>query len=160
MATNDVPGANPKNMDKLNIGCWAEDKDNTSLILIVGLEADQVVFDMYDVTNKMFYRDTMLEKDFKSIFSVPPVGKSDVKWVWHDKTAFPWDRVMARFTRPVPQHADVLDQLTAAERVARKLNLRGRELAEEEVTPRVEQRQERGRGIIKRLADALNAFAE
>lgn len=158
MATNDVPGANPANLDLLSVGCWGEDRDGTSLIHVVGRENGSVVFQMYDLTNGMFYQDAMIEAEFKRTFSVPPVGNSIVPWTWHDKTSFPWNRVMKRFQRPAPQHADVLDQMSAAERVARHLNLRSRELREEDVADPGAEPRRRGYAIMDRLAEAIGRF--
>lgn len=160
MATTDVPGANPKNRDALDIGCWAEDDQDTSLLHVVGREHGQVIYQMYDLTNGMFYQDAMLEQDFKATFSHPPTGQSAERWTWHDKTTFPWDRVMKRIDRPVPQHADVMDQLTAAAHVAERLNIEGRRLDDDEVTPHVEQRRRRGYAIMDRIADAIGRFVE
>lgn len=162
MATKAVPGADKKNFDQLAVGCWAEDDEaqdvqtsGGSLLFVAGFENGQVVYQMYDLDNGMFYSDAMVERDFKDFFSVPPIGKSKVKWTWHDKTAFPWDRVMKRFQRPVPQHADVLDHLSSAERVARDLNLRGRTLREDDVSHQVEDDRTRGMAIISSIAESL-----
>lgn len=47
MATQAVPGADPKNLDDLSIGCWAEDEQGTSLLLVKGHEGGRVIFDLY-----------------------------------------------------------------------------------------------------------------
>ncbi len=153
MATQDVPGAKASNGDTLAVGAWSEDKAGTSLMFVAGLENDQVVYQMYDLTNGMFYQDAMLEKDFKKEFS----GKD---WTWHDKTSFPWNRVMARFNRPVPQHADVEDQLTTAGKVAKALHLRGRKLTEADVTARSEELRARGFEVMGTIAEAIGKFME
>lgn len=162
MATKAVPGADKKNFDSLDVGCWAEDEDaqdpsvvGGSLVFIAGFENGQVVYQMYDLANGMFYQDAMLKKDFKSFFSVPPIGSSKVEWTWHDKTPFPWNRVMKRFTRPAPHHADVIEQLSAAERVAQDLNLRGRELEEQDISHNIDQDRTRGMAIIEAIAEAV-----
>lgn len=160
MATNSVPGADAKNLDKLDIGCWAEDDQKTSLIFVAGRETGRVVYQMYDLVDGYFYNDAMLEADFKSRFSVPPVGNSPHRWTWHDKTPFPWDRVMSRFQRPVPQFSDVEDQLSTAQKVAQALGLRGRKLTEEDVTPQVEQRRRRGYAIMDRIAEVVGRIMD
>ena len=113
MSTQSVPGADPKNLDKLDVGCWAEDKKGTSLLHVIGHE----VFQIYDLNERppLFYQDAMLEAEFKSYFSTPPVGKSKTKWKRHDKTTFPWDRVMKRLSGKVPVHADVQDHMSVGE---------------------------------------------
>jgi hypothetical protein len=162
MATDAVPGADPKNLDTLSVGCWAEDAKQTSLVLVVGHEGGSVVFDLYDLDQQppLFYRDAMIEEEFKRFFSVPPTGKSDIRWTWHDKTNFPWDRVMKRLSTKAPQHADVEEQLTVAQRVAQKLGLRGRKLAEEDITARSTDRRTRGMAVLEKIADVLGAVVE
>ena len=162
MSTPSVPGADLQNADKLEVGSWAEDDGGKSLVFVKGREFGRVVFEIYDLgtTPVMFYQDAMLESEFKTEFSFPPVGKSKVRWTWHDKTAFPWDRVMKRFSTPVPVHADVDEQLSAAQQVAADLKLRGRALEEEEVTPHVEQRRRRGYAIMDRLMESLGRIVE
>jgi hypothetical protein len=121
MATNDVPGHNPGNMDKLHKDCWAEHEDG-SLIYVAGLFEGSVIFHLFDVAEKTDYRDAMVEADFKKHFSFG--GKSGEKWTWHDKSAFPWDRVMGIAKSGVrPASAD--DVLSAAARVARSMSLKG-----------------------------------
>src|SRR5574341_1282159 len=136
MATDDVPGANPDNADRLAAGCWAE-HDDGSMLYVKGTENDQVVYELYDVAEEppVYYQDAMLEPAFKDAFSFPPVGKSKEKWTWHDKTPFTWNRVMKTFDKPRPMHADVHDQLSAAARVARSLRLRAQKLKPESVEP-------------------------
>ena len=155
MATHDVPGANPRNLDSLDMGCWAEDKTGESYVLVVGRESGRVIYQMYDLASGMFYPDAMIEYEFKKFFSVPPTGKSDVVWTWHDKTPFPWDQVMSRFKRPAPQHSDPLDQISAAARVAEALNLRGRKLSEADVSAAGDDARERGMAIIGKVAEAI-----
>ncbi len=107
MSTSDVPGANPKNADKLATGCWAEHSDG-SLLFVKGTENGQIVYELYDVvqTPPVYYQDAMREEAFKKAFSAPPVGASKEDWTWHDKTPFPWARVMKTFDKPVPVAAD------------------------------------------------------
>ena len=138
MSTTDVPGANPANVDKLAMGCWAEHEDG-SLIHVESVEAGTVVYSIFDVGQEppVEYRDAMPESGFKSQFSFGL--KSKDKWTWHDKTPFDWSRVMKNFPAGV-KHASVTDQLNAAQRVAESLNLRAgavrqRSLANNETLP-------------------------
>lgn len=160
MSTNDVPGANPVNNDILKMGSWAEHEDG-SLILVKGTENKQVIYEMYDVAHKpvVFYQDAMLEAAFKKAFSFPPVGNSKEKWTWHDKTTFPWDRVMDKFNKPIPTEANVEEKLTAAQRVAESLNLRAKNLNKEDFQPNVEQVKVK-RNIFDKLAAAYNALKD
>jgi hypothetical protein len=159
MSTQDVPGANPVNKDVLASGCWAE-HDDGSLLFVKGNEAGQVVYELYDLDQQppVYYQDAMREDAFKTQFSFPPVGKSPEKWTWHDKTPFPWTRVMKTFDKPRPVHADIHDTLTAAARVAQSLRLRAQKLAEENIGPRAEQVVRKGRGVMERIERALEAF--
>jgi len=155
MSTHDVPGANPANADVLAAGCWAE-HDDGSLIFVKGTEGGQIVYEIYDVGQDppVKYQDAMRELAFQDQF------RSFDEWTWHDKTPFPWSRVMKTFDKPRPEHADVHEELSAAARVAESLRLRARDLTEEEVTPRTEQRRRKGRSIMERLERALEAFGE
>lgn len=162
MATDDVPGANPANADKLAAGCWAE-HDDGSLLYVKGTEQSQVVYELYDLAQDppVYYQDAMREEAFKDAFSFPPVGKSREKWTWHDKTPFPWTRVMKTFDRPRPMHADVHDQLSAAARVAQSLRLRAQKLTPEGVEAEAPRTLPKGaRGIVERFERALAAFME
>ena len=162
MATADVPGANPANADVLAAGCWAEHSDG-SLMYVKGTEGGQVVYELYDLAQDppVYYQDAMREQAFKDAFSYPPNGKSADKWTWHDKTPFPWHRVMKTFDKPRPVHADVHDTLSAAARVAQSLRLRAQKLQPEEVTHLSPQEVPKGgRGIADRIQRALDAFLE
>lgn len=165
MATSDVPGANKANIDELAAGAWAEHEDK-SLLYVKGTENDQVVYELYDVAQDppVYYQDAMRAQAFKDAFSFPPVGQSKEKWTWHDKTPFPWSRVMKTFDRPVPMPADVHDTLTAAARVAESLRLKAQRLVKEQVAPNIEQEAPKvggsGKRIIDRLQKALDAFME
>lgn len=162
MSTDDVPGANPANKDILAAGCWAE-HDDGSLLYVKGTENEQVVYELFDVAQDppVYYPDAMTEKAFKASFSYPPVGKSAEKWTWHDKTPFPWSRVMKTFDKPRPSYADVHEQLSAAARVAQSLRLRAQRLTPEGVEPMTPRSVPTGgRGIVRRLKDALAALRE
>lgn len=132
MSTNDVPGARAQNEDELAMGCWAEHEDG-SLIFVENTEGDQVIYSMFDLSREpiMEWRDAMEEDEFKTTFSYP--GKSGEKWTWHDKTPFPWDRVIENFPQGA-RHASVNTIMTAAQRVAERLGLRGRRRSREDLT--------------------------
>lgn len=160
MATEDVPGANPKNADVLHSGCWAEHPDG-SLLFVKGTEQQQVVYELYDLSQDppVYYQDAMREDAFKPAFSYPPTGTSSEKWTWHDKTAFPWSRVMKTFDKPRPMHADVHDTLSAAARVAQSLRLRAQRLAPEEIGHMAEQTVPNGgRSIVERIQKAIGVL--
>lgn len=161
MATKDVPGANPANRDDLRPGAWAEHQDG-SLIYVKGTERGTIVYEIYDVAgpDPVSYTDAMKEDAFKKQFSFPPVGTSKVPWTWHDKTEFPWERIMKVLQRPRPTAPFVADQLTAAARVAESLQLRARALDEAEVGPKVSQERHRSAGVLQRLRRAFEALKE
>lgn len=161
MSTQDVPGANSANADTLKAGCWAEHSDG-SLIYVKGTEDSQVVYEIYDLAQDppVFYQDAMRSEAFKKQFSFPPVGSSPDKWTWHDKTPMPWKRVMKTFDKPVPTHASVADQMTAAARVADSLRLRAQQVDPTSVEASSEQVRTAGRPLVDRLMAALTAFKE
>ncbi len=120
MSTNDVPGAKPENRDTLAMGAWAEHKDG-SLILVEGTEGGKAIYSVFDMAKDppIEYRDAMLEKDFKTTYSWDATGKKpgpNERWTWHDKTPFPWDRIVKNFNDGFksPSAAHVM---TAAERI-------------------------------------------
>lgn len=123
MSTNDVPGACPANADTLHMGCWGEHEDG-SLIFVKSTEGDRVIYEMYDPSQTpiLFFQDAMVEAGFKQKYSWDPKNpsKSFGKWTWHDKTAFPWDKVI-KAARPGLMHASAADQLSAAQKVAQAI---------------------------------------
>lgn len=161
MSTQDVPGANPANADILAAGSWAEHADG-SLIFVKGNEGGQTIYEIYDVAQDppVYYQDAMLEAAFKKQFSFPPVGTSPDKWTWHDKTAFPWSRVMKNISKPVPMPVSADVQLSAAQRVANSLHLRARNLDPSALDANVDQDVRKGRAILDRLQKAYDAFVE
>ncbi len=145
MSTHDVPGAKAENKDELTMGCWAEHEDG-SLVFVEGVEGGDVVYSMFDVQTDppVEYRDAMPRDGFVSQFSWPTVD--DIEWTWHDKTSFPWDRVMENF--PSGTRAPSAAQtLSAAQRVAQSLDLQAQELRP------VQQR--RAGGLLKQLVDEI-----
>jgi hypothetical protein len=160
MSTLDVPGANPANADELRAGCWAEAPDG-SMLYVKGTENDQVIYELYDLATDpvVYYQDAMRREDFEKAFSRPPTGTASDDWTWRDKSPMPWSKVMKTFDRPRPQHADVVDTLSAAARVAQSLRLRAQRLHPETVAPRAETEAPRpARSILERIQRALDVL--
>jgi hypothetical protein len=132
MSTHDVPGYNPDNADTLKALCWAEHEDG-SLILIESTEGGRVIYSIFDMSGKdkipptpiIEFRDAMPEKGFKDLFSWNPKKKKEEKWLWKDKTPFPWERIIEEGSKDGVRFANVEDQLSAALHVARARNLIG-----------------------------------
>jgi hypothetical protein len=160
MSTKDVPGANKANADKLKAGCWAEHEDG-SLIYVKGTEADQVIYEIFDmaIDPPVSYTDAMPRTGFMKQFSVPPVGTSKIPWTWHDKTPFPWDRVMKDVVRPRPSLTTAKGLMSAARRVAESLRLRGQKVTEDSLHHQTDAPARRGRAVMDRIADALEQLA-
>lgn len=156
MSTNDVPGANPRNNDELAMGCWAEHADG-SLIVVESTEDDRVVYSVFDVAQSptVEYRDTMAVGAFKKTFSWKPSDPKSEKWTWHDKTPFPWDRVIVKGARDGARltHADHIE--TAAERVRQSRNMRSRQVDEHEVSSRIERLSEKAKRVVRKLQRAI-----
>ena len=143
MSTNDVPGFDPKNNDELAALCWAEHEDG-SLIFVESTEAARVVYSMFDMRMNppIEYRDAMPESGFKKSFSWDE-GRDDTwvdddeddddggktvpmtKWTWHDKTPFPWDRIIKAGITDGPRIAAAEHVKSAAERIAESIKARG-----------------------------------
>jgi len=128
MSTNDVPGANPIHNDVLAMGCWAE-HDDGSLIYVQSAEGGRIVYQMFDLSEDPIveYRDAMPEQGFKKTFSWDASDPDSEKWTWHDKTPFPWGRVIQHGAKDGVHHASAHDLLSAAARVATSLKTKGRE---------------------------------
>jgi hypothetical protein len=137
MSTNDVPGFRAANNDVLACGCWAEHEDG-SLIFVESTETNRVIYSIFDMAKKppVEYRDAMTEAAFKRQFSWSPDDDDDddeilsrTIWTWHDKTPFPWDRVIKAGATDGGRMAFAEHTLNAAERVAESLKLRGAAVA-------------------------------
>jgi hypothetical protein len=140
MATHDVPGSNPDNHDKLHAGCWAEHEDG-SLIKVDSTEDNRVIFEMFDmgVDPIMSYRETMPLFNFEREFSFNKnPGKTKEKWLWHDKTVFPWDKVIKKGFKDGPRVASAQEHRSAAARVAESLKLKGQQVEQENLRHRAE----------------------
>lgn len=151
MSTLDVPGHKPENRDKLAMGSWAEHEDG-SLVHVESVEGGRVVFCMFDVPHDAEYRTAMDEVGFKEQFSWP--NTHGEKWTWHDKTPFPWERVMKHFP-PGTKFTSAEAQFSAAERVARSLGIRAQQIVRDREELRPSQAATVG-DIMRRLHDALN----
>lgn len=193
MSTNDVPGFKSSNNDVLAMGCWAESSDG-SLIFVESVENGRVVYSMFDAafTPILEYRDAMPEKDFKVAFSWKADRKpikdkkasavpSDIKWTWHDKTPFPWDRVIKQGAKDGLRFASASDMLaqadkvaasvasnrqdpadppTDAQRVADSLNLRGQKFSAADRSHLTDRTLKRVAGLARRLADKLDGLGK
>lgn len=180
MSTYDVPGFDPKHNDELAMGCWAEHADK-SLILVSSTEGNRVIYEVFDMgrTPPLSYRDAMPEVSFKKTYSFDPTNKKPLneKWTWHDKTPFPWDRVIKGGiqdgpvvsaevtlsaaeniieTRKRHQAEAAAAPSTAAQRVAESLRLEGQELDREKLAQRADKIMDRVEGIVGSIAKALS----
>lgn len=160
MSTNDVPGANPANNDELRAMCWAEHKDG-SLILVMSTEGNRVIYSVFDMSMKPIveYRDAMPEKDFKQQFSWP---KSGDRWTWHDKTPFPWDKIIKDGAKDGLRHVSADEQISAAQRVAKSRKLLSQEFKPEEHEHMLEQEKVRGVGgaVVSIIQEALEKLGK
>lgn len=159
MSTNDVPGFREENNDELAMGCWAEHEDG-SLIFVESVEGGRVIYSVFDVQPEPIveYRDAMSENGFKDQFSWN--DEDDERWTWHDKTPFPWDRIIRRGSRHGPRHASAEDLMTAAQRVARSRDLRGDALVEEDMRHRRDDFRGRVRTFVDKLQKAIDALGD
>lgn len=162
MATDDVPGKNPSNADKLAMGCWAEaaDKNDKSLIFVESVEGGNVVFSMFDVDNDLEYRDAMALKEFETFFTFDPKSSKhgkvtgSLRWTWHDKTPFDWRRVM-KSMKPGPRFSSADALLSAAAKVAKALGIRGKKL---EANGHTISATSRTRGIVEGIKAVLDKY--
>lgn len=163
MSTNDVPGANPVNADKLGVGCWAEHEDG-SLIFVESTEGGRVIYSVFDTSEKpvIEYRDSMAEGAFKKQFSwMPSDGSTKDKWTWHDKSPFPWDRIIKKGARDGRRDVSAEETLTAAARIRKSREIRrGHPVDEAEVETRVDSLRGKAKSIIKQLQKAIDQMGE
>lgn len=162
MSTNDVPGANAINNDALAMGCWAEHSDG-SLIFVKSVEGSRVIYEMYDTSADPIvqYTDAMIEDAFKTQFSWKPTDPNSIKWTWHDKTPFPWDRVIKSGAKDGLGYASAQDQISAAARVALSLSLRGKDISPEELKHLMDQIAPAGSkqlNIIDKIQSAIDGL--
>lgn len=157
MSTNDVPGANPSNSDELAMGCWAEHEDG-SLILVENTEGDRVIYSIFDVAKEPMveYRDAMPEIDFKKTFTWDPKKKASIKWTWHDKTQFPWDRIIKEGAQDGHRLPSAEHYRSAAERIAESIKLRANEVSRDKYAHMSETRKDKLGRFIDRLFTMLD----
>lgn len=156
MSTQDCPGFGNAKNDTLEMGCWAEHEDG-SLLLVQSTEGGRVVYMMFDVSTTPIteYRDAMPGETFKKTFSW---GKTKEKWVWHNRTPFPFDKIIKMGAKDGVHFASVEDQLSAAERLAKSLKLRKQKFNPEEfdhLTEKVKQGPTSNR-VIRAIQAAIN----
>lgn len=122
MATHSVPGKKPENQDVLARGCWAEHNDG-SLLIVHGIEEGTVVYSLFGARTEWSGR--MEEDEFKTRYSFSERQDRDEawRWLWHDKTPFPSERIVNAGMRSSE------NVKPAAQRVAEALGLRARSLA-------------------------------
>lgn len=156
MSTNDVPGHKPENRDKLAMGAWAE-HDDGSLIFVESVEGGVAIYSIFDMGKEPIveYRDSMAEGAFKSNYSWA-IGKSD-KWTWHDKTPFPWDRIIKKGAKDGVRHASAEDLITAAERVRRSREIhRGEPVDQAKARTRADRLGTKAKSVLRRIQRAIN----
>jgi len=131
MSTTDVPGVKDskgksKHNDELSALCWAE-HDDGSMIFVESVEDGRVVYSVFDFKDEIIeYRDSMSVHGFKKAFSYDASDDDSIRWTWHDKTPFPWDRVIEQGARAGGRHAHADHLMSAAERVAKSRSLHRR----------------------------------
>ena len=117
-----------------------------------------MVYSIFDVgvDPPVEYRDAMPEVGFKLQFTWDPKKPQGIKWTWHDKTAFPWDRVMKNFPQG-SKAVSAMEQMSAAQRVAESLSLQGQAIADRpEAMSSVAQQS--ASTIMDRLRNAIGAL--
>jgi len=158
MSTSDVPGAKDANNDELAMGCWAE-HDDGSLLVVHSTENDEVIYSMFDTskTPPVEFRDKMPMGDFKAYFSW---DGNNVKWTWHDKTPFPWDRIIKSGIRdgvlPAPSgHDQIAEAKSVAESLAEKMGIPGHEIDSDKVDHMMSK--ESPRKMISNIQEAVDS---
>lgn len=140
------------------MGAWAE-HDDGSLIFVENTEGSRVIYSIFDMSKEppIEYRDAMPETSFKRTFSWDQTNKKSEKWTWHDKTPFPWDRIIKHGFPDGGRLPSAEHVLTAAERVAESLRLRG-EAFERDASHRTDDSRQRVNTIWNKLNRALDEF--
>jgi len=158
MSTNDVPSFTASNNDELAMGCWAEHEDG-SLIFVQSTEGGRIIYMMFDTFTDPIteYRDAMPEKGFKNFFSWSNKNKKDdIKWIWHDKTPFPWERVIKDGARDGVHFASAYDALRAAQKVAKSLGLSGHKFIKDKYEHMNDNKVPLRNRIIDKVQNAIN----
>ena len=119
----------------------------------ITVEGGNVVYSIFDMAQDtpVEYRDSMNESGFKDQFSWKPNDKDSIKWTWHDKTPFPWERIMGDFPSGA-KFPSVRAALNAAQRVAESLHLRAGKIRDRDVP---ESRQKSVGEMIDGIAEAV-----
>lgn len=154
MSTNDVPGAKAGNRDELAMGSWAEHKDG-SLIFVESTEAGRVIYSIFDIADPdmpVEYRDAMNIRAFKKDFSFSAKKKGSIKWTWHDKTPFPWDRIIELGSKDGVRYPSADHLLTAAKRVAESRGLKAGRLDPDD---HAHKNVSTGKGAVALIKDGL-----
>jgi hypothetical protein len=158
MSTQDVPGHGSASSDVLAMGVWGEHKDG-SLLFVESTEGGRIIYSIFDMAQNpvVEYRDAMPEKGFKETFSFSSKkSKVDAGWVFHDKTPFPWDKVMKNGGKDGMRYASASDQLNAAQRVAESMEMRKQSIDEDKWSNFLEVVGKRGKVIIDKIQRAVN----
>ena len=158
MSTQDVPGHGSAKSDTLCMGVWGEHNDG-SLLFVESTEGGRVIYSIFDMAHDPIveYRDAMPEKGFKETFSFDSKNsKVDDGWVFHDKTPFPWDNVMAAGAKDGVRYASAEDQLNAAQKVAESMKLRSRTFNQNNWEHLREQIGRKGRMIADKIQRAVD----
>jgi hypothetical protein len=160
MSTQDVPGHGSAKSDTLAMGVWGEHNDG-SLLFVESTEGGRVIYSIFDMAQAPIveYRDAMPEKGFKETFSFGSKNsKVDNGWVFHDKTPFPWDKVMASGAKDGMRYASAKDQLNAAQRVAESMEMRGNTIDEDKWAHMLEVAGRKGKVIVDKIQRAVSAL--
>jgi len=158
MSTQDVPGYGSASSDKLAMGVWGEHNDG-SLLLVESTEGGRIVYSIFDMAQDPIveYRDAMPEAGFKETFSFSSKkSKVDSGWVFHDKTPFPWDKVMKSGGKDGMRYASANDQLNAAQRVAQSMELRKQTFNGDKWSHMLGVVGKKGKVIVDKLQRAIN----
>jgi len=158
MSTQDVPGHGSAKSDVLGMGVWGEHEDG-SLLFVESTEGGRVIYSIFDMAQSPIteYRDAMPEKGFKQTFSYGSKNsKVDSGWVFHDKTPFPWDKIMSAGAKDGMRFASAEDQLNAAQRLAKSMEMRGSNFDADRFSHLRENVGRRGRTIIDKIQRAVS----
>lgn len=157
MSTNDVPGAKIENHDELSIGCWAEHEDG-SLIFVESSEDYKVVYSVFDMSKEppVEYRTATPIEEFKDKFSWDPSSTDSIKWTWHDKTPFPWDKVIKEGAKDGIRYTSAGHLISAAERVAQSQKMIGQPIEEDKYKHLREKIEQAGQLMISGIQTAID----
>lgn len=159
MCEHDVPGVGKNANEILAAGCWAEHEDG-SLIYVKGTEGGRIIYDIFDLSSDpaTYFTDAMPETQFKDFYSWDSTKTGSIKWTWHDKTPFPWDKVIKNVKKPTPQFVNIDDYVSAAKKVFDSLRKMGRDVnvKQSNLGHMADRPASRGRAVVDILSEALN----